>query len=335
MGYTHYWNFNKKIESIKDFKNKFKQAVDLSKEKIAEAEKLLIEQGCDKEYIAIKYGDGKGEPVFKENLILFNGNASRKQNYDSFMISFKEIFGFCKTGRMAYDYAVCTALLCFQKVFGEDFSYASDGDIENGEEGWSVAKKVMEGKSVKMTNRDLVSTTQVHSLGDGEWSIEVLSENNILLKEFVGSNGTRGEKTDLWAQFNEWADQEVTEEPKTRVNLEDRVDLYVGDIEKHLISIIKEGQKKNGYINVQSYGNKPNIRAYRENEDGYVDELVVKYVRVREDIIEFIAAPQCIKYDNTDVEEDESLWDGDFLQGDFLYYETILNIANYIQQYIS
>lgn len=57
--------------------------------------------------------------------------------------------------------------------------------------------------------RDLVELTTVHSLGDGEWSIELHTgsdEWSPVIAEFVGNNGTReGDQTDdLWKEVDNW-----------------------------------------------------------------------------------------------------------------------------------
>lgn len=55
------------------------------------------------------------------------------------------------------------------------------------------------------TNEELCCHTEIHSLGDNQWSIEVYDCDGCFVKEFVGFNGTSDEgKTDLWAELNEW-----------------------------------------------------------------------------------------------------------------------------------
>lgn len=49
-----------------------------------------------------------------------------------------------------------------------------------------------------------VMTTKTFTIGGGEWSLEVYDHSYRLLKEFVGSNGTRGEADDLYGEYNEW-----------------------------------------------------------------------------------------------------------------------------------
>lgn len=59
------------------------------------------------------------------------------------------------------------------------------------------------------TNGDLVATTETFAVGGGDWSIEVRDRQGYLLREFVGSNGTRDEADDLWASYDKWAAKEV------------------------------------------------------------------------------------------------------------------------------
>lgn len=64
---------------------------------------------------------------------------------------------------------------------------------------------VLDHKEQK-TNGDFAGFPTTHSVGGGEWSLEVPFLGGI--KEFVGSNGTRGyEADDLWGKFNEWCAQ--------------------------------------------------------------------------------------------------------------------------------
>jgi hypothetical protein len=61
-----------------------------------------------------------------------------------------------------------------------------------------------------MKNGELAYRTETHAVGGGEWSIEVYREDGSFLKEFVGSNGTRESADDLWAQYEEWCEEEYT-----------------------------------------------------------------------------------------------------------------------------
>lgn len=119
MGYTHYWEFSGKVapKDIKDGEKKFAKVAEIVK---ACAEKV---KGMG---VNIAGGNGKGEPTIKENVICFNGKGD--ESHETFYIATDDgEWNFCKTGLMPYDILVCLSLLAFKAVFGDDFTYRSDG----------------------------------------------------------------------------------------------------------------------------------------------------------------------------------------------------------------
>lgn len=158
MGYTHYWNFTKNPKNIENGAKKFKDAVKLLREGIkklpTEIPQFTWGMNDKGEWGCIEYGTlpltlhggfGKGEPIFNNDLVCFNGNAELKHHQETCLLKLDDDsydFNFCKTARKPYDVAVCLTLLCFKDAFGDDFDFRSDGDIENGEEGWGLAKKI-------------------------------------------------------------------------------------------------------------------------------------------------------------------------------------------------
>lgn len=152
MGYTHYWKF-KKNDADAEFGKKFKTAVKLVKTCFARLPKEVEQEFCkwnddyteiigtEKRLVPLKLKgwDGNGEPEITDTIVSFNGDPS----HESCVIrNVGTDFNFCKTARKPYDVAVCITLICFHKVFGEDFTFSSDGDIEGGEEGWKLAKEI-------------------------------------------------------------------------------------------------------------------------------------------------------------------------------------------------
>lgn len=122
MGYTHYWGFKGKVapKDLKDGKEKFATA----SARVVRAVNLLQEKGV----VELAGGSGRGPVIINENEILFNGKGA--ESCESFWIGVNvhNIWdGFCKTERLPYDIAVCLTLLIFKDVFGDDFSYSSDG----------------------------------------------------------------------------------------------------------------------------------------------------------------------------------------------------------------
>ena len=91
----------------------------------------------------LKGGNGEGEPKFTDELVCFNGDASIDCDHETCYFALdndRYAFDFCKTARKPYDVAVCLALLCFKKNFGNDFSYSSDGNKDD--EGWKMAHNI-------------------------------------------------------------------------------------------------------------------------------------------------------------------------------------------------
>lgn len=158
MGYTHYYRFNKSPKSIENGAEKFANAVNAAKICISRLPKRIyytkalyneatqafdIKKKSSYRLYPMCGGNGYGEPVFKSDVICFNGDGEHQQGYETFCIDFQNGFStFCKTARQPYDVAVCIALLCFKHYFGDDFQFSSDGDVEQGEEGWKRAKKI-------------------------------------------------------------------------------------------------------------------------------------------------------------------------------------------------
>lgn len=136
MGYTHYFAFSKeKAADIKDGDKKFRKAVKLFKEGIKQLPDLKL---CN--------GWGEGEPVITYEEVCFNGSAKLGEDCETFFLPLNEPMSpldkFCKTKEKPYDVAVCLALLCFEKSFGNDFKCESDGNKTTAE-GWVKARFIM------------------------------------------------------------------------------------------------------------------------------------------------------------------------------------------------
>ena len=161
MGYTHYWKFKKTSENINDYDKLFEKSVKDAEKCIARIPRIIPKKSFRK--VKTRYGeeweqyedgktnfaifgwDGTGSPVFTSEKISFNGDASVGNDHETFYIEkYDDGFNFCKTARKPYDVAVCVALLCFAHNFGDVFEYHSDGNIAKGEEGWGLAKKIVE-----------------------------------------------------------------------------------------------------------------------------------------------------------------------------------------------
>lgn len=95
MGYTRYWKRTDEPlneDFLKDVNKVIKDAAKMG--------------------IAIRGGDGTGEPVLELEEISLNGNgnAERDLSHETFFLGKETGFNFCKTARKPYDYVVRTIL---------------------------------------------------------------------------------------------------------------------------------------------------------------------------------------------------------------------------------
>lgn len=168
MGYTQHWSFTRNPKDIENGAAKFKNAVELLKAAIAKLPKTITTESTlwsefEKKWftkteeveLKLRGGLGEGDPVFNDNEVWFNGDAETGNDGETCHIALdypeKNLMGkydweysFCKTERKPYDVAVCLTLLCFKESFGDDFKFRSEGNIKMGEEGWKLAKEIME-----------------------------------------------------------------------------------------------------------------------------------------------------------------------------------------------
>lgn len=149
MGYTHYFQITderardimpKAAEIIKDI---FKTFPKVSK--------------------CLKGGNGfDGESFIDEEFIIFNGDAEKGEDYETFYIDAYDMdFHFCKTARQPYDLAVCLCLIALKdtlkvrigpKRYRSAFKFCSDGQFMNhkndngeiipAEKNWAKARRL-------------------------------------------------------------------------------------------------------------------------------------------------------------------------------------------------
>jgi|TARA_Y100000310_G_scaffold345080_1_gene461654 hypothetical protein len=130
MGYTHYWELNKKTK-ITNLKGCLKNI------------RIVLEQY--KDIIQFESDEDK-KPIITNHLIKFNGingdghetfyfefPAKRKETewnkYNSETNSF--VFYFCKTARKPYNIVVCKCLLILKEYLKDDMKLSSDGEFNN------------------------------------------------------------------------------------------------------------------------------------------------------------------------------------------------------------
>jgi hypothetical protein len=134
VGYTHYWYVKGPLDK-KDW-NIFSK----------EARAIVGEAMQDG--ISIKGPSGGGNPIFNAERVMFNGNADRDEDYESFIVTRKgsdQISGFdgstkgfsfdcCKTrGDRPYDEVVVAVLFALQERFPATVRISSDGSVKDGE----------------------------------------------------------------------------------------------------------------------------------------------------------------------------------------------------------
>jgi hypothetical protein len=162
MGYTNYY----RTPAVMD-KEKFKTL----------AEELLVATGflpgnkssasltsCDG-YVSLFGGNGTGEPIFNEDLICFNGDASKGYNHETFYIERVKdnprvdeidenglVFDFCKTARKPYDLMAQISMLRLKHHFPE-CKISSDGDAKDWKNGKDLYKKIF-GETAPKLERD-------------------------------------------------------------------------------------------------------------------------------------------------------------------------------------
>ena len=116
MGYTHYLRFKKSVT---------KERLSKASADIKKAFELIKAECPD---ITIKDGWGENEPQIDEDIICFNGDASKEEDFETFAVRVGDNgFNCCKTGRMPYDVYVCVACLILKEHFGDDLCLTSDG----------------------------------------------------------------------------------------------------------------------------------------------------------------------------------------------------------------
>ena len=116
MGWTHYW---KRVTQLPD--TEFTESVEDCKKLFS-----LIDQKICGSF-------GKGEPVFAENEIIFNGaNGSACEDFVISKVQLDRhgrdrVFSHCKTEHLPYDICVQLALVIFKHHMGDLLNVSSDG----------------------------------------------------------------------------------------------------------------------------------------------------------------------------------------------------------------
>lgn len=95
----------------------------------------------------IKGGDGTGRPIVNDSDIVFNGDASKGEDHETFQLSkCNSGFQFCKTARKSYDRYVKAVLVIANYYAPGVLNVSCDGDDEPGcwDEGVRLANIYLE-----------------------------------------------------------------------------------------------------------------------------------------------------------------------------------------------
>lgn len=102
--------------------------------------------------LEIKGTGGKGEPIITPELIAFNGNEELGLDHETFLLAPFELSGFgnfCKTARKPYDVLAVACILAAKKHLGAEFTFSSDGNMDELKEGIELYETVLKRKVQK------------------------------------------------------------------------------------------------------------------------------------------------------------------------------------------
>jgi hypothetical protein len=134
MGYTHYWKIKPEMINTEAVRRKFRSASSTIKRfaRFVEAQELF----------KIRGGIGQGRPIINESEIWLNGDGNEGFDHETLSIQWHDFTDgksdFCKTARKPYDLIVCFALITFREAFKNEFTFFSDGGLEDWEEAFKL-----------------------------------------------------------------------------------------------------------------------------------------------------------------------------------------------------
>jgi hypothetical protein len=143
MTYTHYWSYKKIASNIVIYK-----VLDEIK-RLLENNDLIKFISCENKNII---------PIFNDQIILFNG--INEYAGDIFLFDFTEPsdYFFCKTDKKYYDIVVSLVLLSLSNNI-DDFTFSSDGDLEDWKTPISIYEKYIgHYKRIDLKNNLICST---------------------------------------------------------------------------------------------------------------------------------------------------------------------------------
>ncbi len=141
MGYTHYWNTKRTDNQVHELDQMLwtKKFVPLVKQIF----KLAAEDG-------IVLADGNGTPGTRpkatKDEIVFNG--AEPNMYETCVVKRSGMdFEFCKTAHRPYDTVVVAVILAAKQIFGDNFSWSSDGEGPDFQDGRDLLNRAVDSQT--------------------------------------------------------------------------------------------------------------------------------------------------------------------------------------------
>jgi hypothetical protein len=150
MGYTSYLRRPKKLNSAK-FKLFVKDVQKFLETPLHGTSKVYEQATC-----FIMGGNGEGSPVVNNDLVCFNGERGKFQDFSHETFAVERVFEpyegqraengkyftFCKTAQKPYDILVCMCLISLEYHFGDAVEVSSDGDLYDWEDAIALYEKI-------------------------------------------------------------------------------------------------------------------------------------------------------------------------------------------------
>jgi len=96
-------------------------------------------------------GCGDGKPVIDESNIIFNGDASKNEDHETFHICKKHEpeFNFCNTAQKPYDEQVVAVLCCAEFLAPGALKIGSDGNQREWQDGLALAQNIFPDATIR------------------------------------------------------------------------------------------------------------------------------------------------------------------------------------------
>lgn len=181
MGYTHYYETDKVIPQKKW--NNFTKDV-----------KILLK---DNDLIQREYNESKPPEINKDH-ILFNGIGGN--GHETFYLPRKNEGNYCKTANKPYDVCVTATLLLAHMHLDDKIKLASDGDVEDWQEG---VKMINDKLEVHITLTENPDAFKPKSIKTALFTCETLKDREEQAEKEEKKTVTRNENEETINRVND------------------------------------------------------------------------------------------------------------------------------------